>query len=128
MLTLAILLASVARADFRGSITMSNSEIEATGVTYGFSLRFSKQISDADGKLVIRFPSDFGNFSISGCTAKSGFKNGLSAGASLNCQWVQTVRLLTITDAFPSNSLVNILEFDILGVTNPKYAARTQPF
>ena len=62
MLPLAMLLASVAWADFRGSITMSNSEIEATGVTYGFSLRFSKQISDADGKLVIRFPSDFGNF------------------------------------------------------------------
>ena len=62
MLPLAMMIAQIARADFRGSITMSNTEIEATGVTYGFSLRFSKQISDSDGKLVIRFPSDFGNF------------------------------------------------------------------
>ena len=64
---------------------MSNSEIEATGVTYGFSLRFSSRISDADGKLVIRFPADFGDFSISGCTAKSGFNDNVGAGSALNC-------------------------------------------
>mmetsp|Transcript_24490 Transcript_24490/g.30521 ORF Transcript_24490/g.30521 Transcript_24490/m.30521 type:complete len:244 (+) Transcript_24490:31-762(+) len=128
LLPLLVLLAQVAQADFRGSLTLSNYEIEATGVTYGFSLRFGKRISDANGKLVIRFPLDFGTFTISSVIARSGFKDSLSAGSALNFQWVQSVRLLTITDAFPSNSLVNIIEFDVNGVTNPKYAATTQPF
>ena len=34
------MLANISSADFRGTIEMSNTEIEATDVTYTFDLRF----------------------------------------------------------------------------------------
>ena len=54
MATLLLLLASAA-ATFTGTITMSDSEVRATGVDYTFSLNFQQDVP-ADGKIVIRFP------------------------------------------------------------------------
>ena len=41
LLLMTMMLAHLGSADFRGLITMSDSAIEATDVTYTFSLRFS---------------------------------------------------------------------------------------
>ena len=107
---------------------MSNTEIEAEDVTYTFDLRFQSSIQDPNGKLVIRFPPEFEEtFQVTGCTARSGFKSSILSGGPLNCDWVASVRLLTITQAFPT-SIVNSLIFDVKGVTNPHYAAQTSPF
>ena len=120
-----LLLANLSCADFVGTITMSDSQIEATGVTYSFNLRFTRQISDPNGKLVIRFPHDFQTqFSVTDCTTTSGFN--LAAGMALPCSYVPSVRLLTISSAFPTT--FTEIQFDVKGVTNPKYAATTQSF
>jgi hypothetical protein len=65
---------TISSADFVGTIGLSNSVVEATGVTYTFNLRFTRPITDTGGKLVIRFPQDFETeFTVAGCTSLSGF-------------------------------------------------------
>jgi len=113
------------QADFVGTVSMSNSEIQARGVTYSFSLRFTRTITDTNGKLVIRFPDDFTTqFSVTGCTATSGFST--PAGSALTCTYLPSVRLLTIKNAFPT-TFTEIL-FDVKGVTNPMFAKSTGYF
>ena len=93
-----VLLVSTALADFRGTIEMSDPSIEATGVTYTFALEYALSITQADSKLVIRFPHDFEEeFSVTGCSAVSGF----SLTGDLSCTYLPSVRLLTIDQGFP---------------------------
>jgi len=104
----------VSLAAFTGSVALSNSEIESTGVTYSFNLRFTSTVT-AGGKIVIRFPSDFvDQFSVTGCTAVSGF----SSTGALTCSYISSVRLLTLSSGFPTDDFTEI-QFDVMGVTNP---------
>ena len=123
LLLILSMLASMGTADFRasGPIVMSNSEIMATGVTYSFSFTFTNRIPSR-GKLVLRFPHDFGSFSVTGCKALSGFN--VSNGSSLSCSYTSSVRILTITSAFPS-AIGNFISFEVQGITNPLYSATT---
>ena len=97
--TLSLLLAGLAfmvstiLGDFRGTIEMSDPSVEATGVTYTFALEYALSITQADSKLVIRFPHNFEEeFTVTGCSAVSGF----SITGDLSCTYLPSVRLLTI--------------------------------
>jgi len=118
LLLMTCLLLGASVADFIGTVTMSDSTVEATDVTYTFNLRFERNIP-SDGKLVIRFPHNFVNeFAVTGCTALSGFT--VAAGSSLSCSYVPSVRLLSIDNAFPTT--FTEIQFEVKGVTNPKYS------
>ena len=120
LLALIVLAFQTTMAEFTGTISMSNSEIEATGVTYTFQLRFIRAITDPDAKIVIRFPSDFETqFTVTSCQA--GSDSGLQSPGTIDCAYVPTVRLLTVSKAFPTT--FTEIKFDVVGVTNPKFAA-----
>ena len=118
-------LISVAQAVFTGTITMSDTTISATDVTYTFSLRFEQNIPDT-GRIVIRFPDDYVDlFTItnSDCAPVSGFATGTT---DIDCEYVSEVRLLTINGGFPTT--FTEIVFTVAGVTNPAQAATTESF
>ena len=118
------LLATMSNALFSGFITADNSEINASGVTYSFTLAFESTIP-SDGKLVLRFPVNFTeSFSNPVCTAITGFSS--AAGTNLNCEYLPSIRLFTIDQGFPST--FTELEFSISGVVNPAFANETEFF
>ena len=97
LLTLVALLLGIAQADFSGTVTPSDSSIEATGVTYTFQLGYRLTMTDEDGKLVIRFPGNFEDqFTVTGVEAVSGF----TATGALTFDWLPSIRLLSIYGAF----------------------------
>lgn len=121
--TLSMLL-QAGKAAFSGDVTMSNSQIEATAVTYSFDLSFSEQVEEG-GKIVIRFPTDYvDQFAVTGVNAVSGF----SKTGSLAFDYVASVRLLTIESGFPTEAVFTEIVFEVEGVTNPKYAGETGVF
>ena len=96
----------VAEFSLREPITMSNSLVEATGVTYTFVLSYTRQITGSDSKIVMRFPVDFETtFENPGCEAIRGFSSALI------CEYKSSVRLLTITGGFPSIATPTEIEF-----------------
>lgn len=102
---------------------MSNSLVEATGVTYTFVLSYTRQITGTDSKIVMRFPVEFETtFENPVCEAIRGFSGALV------CEYKSSVRLLTITGGFPSIATPTEIEFSVAGITNPKYAATTGVF
>ena len=116
------LLAQACVGIFSGDIEMSSSVIGETDVTYTFGLSFQQEIKE-DGKLVIRFPSDFiDQFSVTSCTGVSGLENP----DNIRCSYVPDVRILTITDCFPTT--FTEIGFTVSGVTNPSFAAMTNHF
>ena len=97
LLTLVVLLLGIAQADFSGTVTPSDSSIEATGVTYTFQLGYRLTMTDEDGKLVIRFPGNFEDqFTVTSVEAVSGF----TATGALTFDWLPSIRLLSIYGAF----------------------------
>lgn len=113
---------TITRAEITGDISLSDDSVEATGVTYTFNLR-SSEVVPADGKLVMRFPHDFEEvFSVTGCSATSGF----STTGALTCDYLSSVRLLEITDGFPTT--FTEISFTVEGVTNPSFAGETEEF
>ena len=116
------LLAQACMGTFSGDIDMSSTVIGDTDVTYTFNLSFQQEIED-NGKLVIRFPSDFvQQFSVTSCAGVS----GLAEPDDLSCSYVPDVRILTITNCFPTT--FTEMSFTVSGVENPPYAAITQHF
>lgn len=94
------LLLHTCMADYSGTISLSNPQIEASNVDYTFTLAY-RSVVPANGKIVIRFPIDFETqFSNPVCTAISGFA---STGV-INCDYVPSVRLLSLTTGFPTIS------------------------
>ena len=121
------LLLHLSLAAFTGQIEMSDKQIEATGVTYKFNLRFTRQVP-AGGKIVIRFPVDFVTlFTVPSCTAVSGFSTKSATPIPLTCTYISSVRLLTLSSGFPTDNFTEII-FNVNGVTNPKYAIATDYF
>ena len=113
---------------------MSSSVVGDTDVTYTFNLSFQQGI-EAGGKLVVRFPSDFEEqFSVTSCTGVSGLTLKEDVGGigpstepgEIACSYVPDVRILTITDCFPTT--FTEISFTVAGVTNPAYAAMTKHF
>ncbi len=68
-------------ATFTGNIVMSNSEIQAVGVTYTFTLNFQSNIP-ANGKIVVRFPAQFTTSFTTTCSTVSGL-----TGSFLSCNY-----------------------------------------
>ena len=117
-------LLSVSKAAFSGQVETSQSQISTMDVTYTFRLEFIQQIPQ-DGKLVIRFPANFtGSFNSPVCKSLSGFS--IPADSDLNCEYLDSVRLLTIYDGFPTT--FTELRFTVDGVTNPPFANQTDYF
>ena len=107
---------------FSGDVEMSSSVIGATDVTYTFNLSFQQTIEE-DGKLVVRFPSDFADqFSVTACTGVSGLANP----EDLYCAYAPAVRILTIDACFPTT--FTEISFTVSGVTNPSFAVMTNHF
>ena len=107
---------------FSGNIEMSDSVIGDQDVTYTFRLSFQQHIED-DGKLVIRFPSDFiDRFSVTSCAGI----DGLADNDNIQCTYVPDVRILTISGCFPTT--FTEIAFTVSGITNPSYAAMTNHF
>ena len=73
----------------------------------------------------MRFPVNFTeSFSNPTCTAVSGFTAG--SGDNLNCDYLSSIRLLTIDQGFPTT--FTEIVFEVSGVTNPPYANETNFF
>ena len=107
-------------ATFSGNIVMSNSEIQAVGVTYTFTLNFQTNIP-ANGKIVVRFPAQFTTSFTTTCVPVSGF-----TGSSLPCSYQSTTRMMTLTGAFPNT--IKQIKFTAAGITNPMYVVTTDIF
>ena len=74
---------------------------------------------------MIRLPVNFTESFVSPtCTVISGFTS--SAGTDLNCEYLESIRLLTIEEGFPTT--FTELQFTLSGVTNPPYANETDFF
>ena len=101
---------------------MSDSEIGAQNVDYTFNLKFQQTIP-ADGKMQIRFPSDYTE-SFGGVTC-TGLLH-LSITGPLACTYIPSVRLLTITTGFPST--FTEMSIKVGGVRNPAFAKTTGIF
>jgi len=88
----------VVLAVFRGTINMDNSEIMSTDVTYTFTLNFENDVPSG-GKIMIRFPAEFENaFAVTGCEAI----DGLSQTGVISCNYLSSVRILTVDGGFPN--------------------------
>ena len=73
----------------------------------------------------MRFPIDFETqFTNPICTAVSGF----ATTGLLDCTYVPSVRLLSITTGFPTIFNPTEVVFIVSGVTNPKYATQSAVF
>jgi hypothetical protein len=124
LLLAVLLLTQVGNAAFSGTISTDNLEISAQDVTYDFTLSYTQRIPD-DGKLVVRFPDNYTEpFDQLTCASISGFS--VPAGADLDCEYLSSVRLLTITQGFPTT--FTEVQFSVSGVTNPPYANETNYF
>mmetsp|Transcript_22946 Transcript_22946/g.22277 ORF Transcript_22946/g.22277 Transcript_22946/m.22277 type:complete len:110 (+) Transcript_22946:3-332(+) len=86
------------RGEIGGIISMSDSVIQEEDVTYSFDLTLQQTIP-SDGKIFVRFPSEF-TFSATDtltCNGVSGFTSN-----AFTCDFNYQARIMTITDAFPT--------------------------